>query len=106
MKAKNTKVKDVSQMDAEAKKELIKKLRTRKIIEMCVSLLVIGLAIFLYLKGYDPTVVLVYLAGKNLYSMAKRKNNGKNQRFLTILNIAGLFLGILGGYNLILQLMK
>lgn len=87
-------------------KEMIRKLRTKKIIEMCISLLVIGLAVFLYIKGYDPTVVLVYLAGKNLYSLSRRKQNAKNLRFLTILNIAGLFLGILGGYNLIQQLMK
>ncbi|SCG82069.1 hypothetical protein DW1_0449 [Proteiniborus sp. DW1] len=106
MKTKNIKVKSVSYMDMEEKKEMIRKLRTKKIIEMCISFLVIGLAVFLYMKGYDPTVVLTYLAGKNLYSIAKRSNNRKNQRFLIGLNVAGLFLGLLGGYNLIQQLIK
>ncbi len=106
MKEKNKSVKNMNARDMEAKEEMIRKLRTKKIIEMCISLLVIGLAVFLYLKGYDPTVVLIYLGGKNIYSMAKRKNNAKNQRFLLILNSAGLFLGLLGGYNLIRQIIK
>lgn len=96
MKAKNMNDKDM----------MIKRMRTIKIIEMCISLLVIGLAIFLYYKGYDPTVVLIYLAGKNLYSITRRKNITKNYKFLLILNVAGLFLGLLGGYNLIQQLIK
>ncbi|WIV11907.1 hypothetical protein [Proteiniborus sp. MB09-C3] len=98
--------KNMKAMDMNARNEMIKKMRTKKIIEMCISLLVIGLAVFLYVKGYDPTVILIYLAGKNLYSISKRKGNAKNQRFLIILNVAGLFLGLLGGYNLVAQIIK
>lgn len=92
--------------DINAKNEMIKRMRTIKIIEICISLVIIGLAVFIYIKGYDPTAVLIYLAGKNLYSINKRKNTEKNKNFLVILNVAGLFLGLLGGYNLIVQLIK
>lgn len=106
MKTKNTKSSKTNTMDTNTRNEMIRKYRTRKIIEMCITILVIGLAVFLYLKGYDPTVILIYLAGKNLLAIVRRKGATKNQRFLIILNVAGLFLGILGGYNLIMQLIK
>lgn len=92
--------------DMNSREAQIKKLKTFKIIEMCVTFLIIILAVVLYIKGYDPTVVLVYLAGKNIYSLKKRGKTVKNYTFLTIINVAGLFLGLLGGYNLIQQLMK
>lgn len=92
--------------DIKTKSAQIKKMKTMKIIEVCISLLVIILAIFLYYRGYDPTVVLIYFAGKNLYTVVKKKNTTKNYRFMLILNVAGLFLGLLGAYDLIQQLIK
>lgn len=92
--------------DMNSRESQIKRLRTIKIIEMCITFVVVILAVVLYVKGYDPTVVLVYLAGKNIYSIKKRGKTSKNYTFLTIINVAGLFLGFLGGYNLIQQLIK
>ncbi len=95
------KAKDIDALNAN-----IKRMKTIKLIEMCITLLVIVLAIFIYIKGYDPTVILIYLAGKNLYSLNKKKSTAKNYKFMLMLNVAGLFLGLLGGYNLIQQLIK
>ncbi|MFA5524808.1 MAG: hypothetical protein WDA24_10670 [Tissierellales bacterium] len=109
MNNKNTKSKKTTTMDMEARNEMIKKYKRRKIIELCITILVIGLAVFLYIKGYDPTAVLVYLAGKNLISITRvirAKGKAKNQQFLLIINSAGLFIGILGAFNLIKQLIK